>query len=431
MLKFSEYLTEAAGEGMKSNISDVKTRGHVKRYVFPFLSSEQKKHSAENLRQILTDKDVEESDVENHGASHDPKAEHTHLLASKFEGNEKGTPVKVTGLHIDGNTVMAKTKNHGYIPISKLAKPNELAAANKTSEGFDLEHRIQKNIDPRFKPAGSSGESWDFVAGDPDSEHSIRGKAVKKDESKPIFRGEAKASKKGTVSMGTISATYNKDSGKWEYSQKTKSKMRDKFEEATHPQSGLSIIDHLNEYHPNGTLPNGFTIQAPQGTTAHYLNGIGANSLHLHRYAKDSKGNYTMNHGTTYTIGDDNNFQGKLGLGHLSNEDLNRLDGSITIEPAGVGKVQIKHKPKPAVFNEFANKSQESPDEHMDLSKNEHGLKFKENFANHIRSINMNSPRTPEERGSGEHGPVSFAHPNDPTHISNRFPQETGGYYGA
>ena len=37
----------------------------------------------------------------------------------------------------------------------------------------------------------------------------------------------------------------------------------------------------------------------------------------------------------------------------------------------------------------------------------------------------------PEERGSGEHGPVSFAHPDDPTHISNKFSKETGSYYGA
>lgn len=412
MRNFIDFLIEAAGEGMDSNIKSVKTKGHIKRYIFPYLSSEQKKNSAKGLKSIFNDKDNSDSNLESHGDQYDPKAESTHNLASKFGEHEKGTPVSVTSLHVDGGTVMAKTKNHGIIPISKLGKPAKVAAANKTSEGFELERMLQKNIDPRYKPAGSSGESWDFVAGDPESDQSIKGKAVKKDESKPIFRGESKASKKGAVAMGTISAEYNKDKGLWEYSGKTKSKMGDKFAEAVHPTSGLSIIDHLNRHYPDGKITSGFTVDAPQGTTRHYLNGIGANSLHLHRYAKDANGNYTMNHGTTYTIGNDNMFRGALGLGHLSDDDLDALDGKLTVEPSGAGKIQIKHRPKTGVFNAYANRSKDNPEEHLDLSKEEHGNVFKTNFANHIKklkqqnaSFDMSTTYHPSHGGKSFYGP--------------------------
>lgn len=418
MKNFFEFLIEAAGEGMQSNIKNVKTKGHIKRYILPYLSSEQKKKAAKGLQSIFNDKDRAASDLENHGANYNPDAESTHTLSAKHGEHEKGAPVTVTDLHIDGDTVMAKTKNHGIIPISKLGKPEKLAAANKTSEGFELESILQKNIDPRYKPAGSSGESWDFVAGDPDSDQSIKGKAVKKDESKPIFRGESKASKKGAVAMGTISAEYIKDKGLWEYSGKSKSKMKDKFAEAVHPESGLSIIDHLNKFHKDGKITSGFSIDAPQGTTRHYLNGLGANSLHLHRYAKDANGNYTMNHGTTYTIGEDNAFKGALGLGHLSDKDLDALDGKLAVEPSGAGKIQIKHRPKPGVFNSYANKSKENPNEHMDLSKEEHGNIFKTNFVNHLKKLKTqtNTP-SPASTYHPSHGGKMFNSPDEHQHI--------------
>jgi hypothetical protein len=392
MIRFLEFITEdflieKAGEGMKSSIKDFKTKGHIKRYIFPYLSAEQKKVSANDLSSIFNDKDIKDSDLETDGEFHNPKSKNTHSLSIKYGQHEAGTPVNITGLHVEGNTVMARTKDHGIIPLSKIGKPESLAAENITSEGFKLESKLQKNIDPRFKPAGSTGESWDYVAGDPDTEHSIKGKAVKKDESKPIFRGESKASKKGTVAMGTISAGYNIKTGQWEYSKSTKSKMGEKFEEAVHPESGLSIIDHLNKHYPEGNLTRGFSMQAPAGTARHYLNGLGANSLHLHRYAVDSTGNYVMNHGTTYTVGDNNHFEGQLGMGHLSNEDLNKLDGTLTVEPAGFGKIQIKHRPKPSVFNEYADRSQKNPEKHLDVSQEDHGVIFRNNFANYLRNV--------------------------------------------
>lgn len=384
MLNFAQFITEAASDNLQGNIRNIKTRGHVKRYIFPMLSSKQKKQAVKSLGSFFNAKDIKDVNVDEDGEKHDPEGV-SHTLASPANGHERGTPVRVTGVYIDGDSVMARTHEHGDMPLTKLTK-GSLAAKNKTEAGFELEHTLQRNIDPRFKPAGSTGDSWDFVAGNPDEENSIKGKAVKKDESKPIFRGESKASKKGTVSMGTISASFNEDTKKWEYA-KGKSKMADKFSEAVHPQSGLPLLDHLNKYHSNGKLDKGFTVSAPNGTTRHYLNGLNANSLHLHRYAKDAQGNYTMNHGTTYTVGDDNQFQGHLGMGHLSDDDLDKLDGSITVEQSGVGKVQIKHKPKPGVFNEYANRSKNDPDNHLDLSREDHGSIFRDRFTQHVAKL--------------------------------------------
>jgi hypothetical protein len=399
MLPFRNFLIEKAGEGMQSNIRNVKTRGHIKNYILPYLSAEQKKNSANALGSELNDKDKKDFDLENHGDFHDPKAENTHFLASKHGNFTKGTPVKVTGLKMNGDTVTATTEAHGEMPISKLGKPEKLAKQNITSGGFKLENILQDNADPRFKAAGSSGEFSDFVAKDPESEITLRGKAVKKNESdnQPDFRGEAKSSKKGSVAMGTISASYNTKIKKWEYSKKTKSQMRSKFEEATHPNSGLSIIDHLNKFHPNGDLETGFSVNAPKGTTTHYLGGLGVHALHLHRYAKDNDDNYTTNHGTTYTIGDNNEFEGGLGMGHLSTKELNKLDGSLTVERSGKGKIQIKHRPKPAVFNELADNSLKDPENHMNLADASGRDRFRFSFARHIRKLKA----APVEQRSG------------------------------
>lgn len=380
-----DYLEEAAGKGLASSTGSVKTRGHIKRYIFPYLSSEGKKQSIHDLHNFFSDKDVQESDQESHGQLHDKKAKATHIMASAHNGHAKGTAVKVKSVYRNGDTIVARTENHGDMPISKLGTPAELAAAPKTEEGFKLEHLLQRNVDPRYKPAGSTGGSYDFVAGDPDSGDSVKGKAVKKDET-PLFRGESKNSEKGKVSMGTITAVHNPKTRKWEYSTKTKSKMQPAFEKAKH-ENGKSILEHLNAIAPDGKLKKGFHVNAPKGTTAHYINAGGINALHIHRYAKDKDGNFTKNYGTTYTTGSNNIHQGKLGLGHLSNKDLNDLDGQIHVESSGEGNVQIKHRPPAAAFNRFADASVNDPTNHRDLSREDHAEEFRKKYADHVREL--------------------------------------------
>lgn len=405
MLGFSQYLTEemileAAGKAMAGNFRNVKGKSHIKAYLLPYLSKQQKIEVAKNLAKHVGSDEI---DTSSHGELYnaDKKAT-THEIISKTghvnpETNEKydqGTKVRVTGVrHTPDDQIIVQTANHGEIPLSRLGTPAELARANKTSEGFGLERVLQSNIDPRYKPAGSTGESWDFVAGNPkEDDKSVRGKAVKSDETKvPEFRGEAKASAKGTVAMGTSSINFDKKSRTWSFANP---KVADKFAEARHPKSGLKLLDHLNKFHKDGIISAGFTLDAPKGTAEHYMRSLKANALHLHRYAKNSSGEYTMNHGTSYTVGDDNPFANKLGLGHLSYDDLSQLDGKLTVEKTTSGISQVKHRPPPTAFKKLADASRDDPDNHRDLSRQEHGEEFKQRLLTHLQSLDNPSQET-------------------------------------
>jgi hypothetical protein len=391
MLSFLGFLVEAAGKSMSGNFNSIKTPGHIDRYVLPFLNKEQKQKSVDNVKEYMGNKKI---DTSSHGELHNPDENATtHTLASAHknpttgESVPKGTAVKVTGVHAVNGIAHVTTQNHGTIPMSKLGTPEALAAKPKTSVGLGLEHVVQKNADPRYKPAGTSGGAWDFVAGNPDSKMSIRGKAAKKDESAiPEFRGESKASKKGAVAMGTSTINYDKGSKKWSFANP---KMAEAFGKAVHPASGKPLLDHLNEHHADGRISKGFSIDAAPGTTHHYLEKANANALHLHRYGQDSSGNFTHNHGTTYTVGKNNPFANKLGMAHLSHEDLGALDGKLHIEATrgDTGVTQVKHRPKPAVFNSYADASQKEPEKHTDLSNTEHGNKFREKFKSAVSSM--------------------------------------------
>jgi hypothetical protein len=419
MYNFFDYLVEAAGDPMNGSFGNIKGKLHVKNYILPFLSADQKKSVAKNLALHFKPGEI---NTEKDGENHNPDS-HTHEIVAKTghkdpltgEKYETGTKVKIVGLrHTDDNKIIAQTENHGEIPVSKLGKPESLAKASITQEGFDLEALLQKHADPRFKPAGSTGESYDFVAGDPKSKMSVRGKAVKKDESvKPFLRGESKTSKKGTVAMGTITISHNPETG-WEFST-GKSKMAPIIENVRHPKTGLSILEHLNKEYPDGRLPKGFTLDALPGTASHYLKTLGANALHLHRYAKDDNGNYTLNHGTTYTVGDENPFKGRIGMSHLSDEDLKNLDGKLVFEQSGVGKIQVKHRPPSTTFNKLADASLNDEETHVDLSKGHHGERFRKSYASVLEELRKKDPKLKNLRFSSDstHGGVSFYSPEE------------------
>ena len=424
MIDFSRYLVEAAGGAMNGSFGNNKGKRHVKNYVLPFLSADQKKSVAKNLEAHFKPGEI---DTESHGEMHDPEADHTHEIVSKAghkdaatgKKYEQGTKVKVIGLrHSDDNKIFAQTENHGDIPLSRLGVPESVAKEPITQEGFDIEEQLQKNADPRFKPAGSTGESYDFVAGDPKSKMSIRGKAVKKDESTtPLLRGESKASKSGNVAMGTISIRHNPETG-WEFA-RGKSKMEPAISAVKHPDSGLSIIDHLNREYPDGILPQSFSLDALPGTAQHYLETLGANSLHLHRYAKNKDGSYSMNHGTTYTVGDNNAFAGKLGMAHLSNEDLRALDGKLRFEPSGVGVIQVKHRPPPKEFNRLAGASLNDEENHLDLTKGHHGERFRNSYKTALESLRQKDPelKTLKLNPESSHGGVNFYSDEEQIHL--------------
>ena len=411
MFSFQDFLTEnfLTETTMSGSFAQTKGRSHVLAYVMPFLSKEQKKNVLKNSSQHFEPGDI---DVTKHGDFHDPaKNATTHEIESKTGHKDassgkiypQGTKVKVVGIKHDPKTkqIIAQTASHGDMPLSRLGKPKELARIRKTEEGFNVEKILQQRIDPRYKPAGSSGASWDFVAGDPDEEDkSVRGKAVKKDESKiPIFRGESKAAKQGndSISMGTSTVKFNPESRTWSFAKKPNGPAMAKvFEKAVHPKTGLPVLEHLNKHNSNGNIPQGqgFTAKAPEGTAEHYMKSMKANSLHLHRYAADENGKTIMSRGTSYTVGDDNPFANKLGMGHLSYKDLGALDGSITIESSKTGSTTARHKPSTAVFKRMADASMNDPENHRDLTNEDHANEFRKRLTDHLSSLKNVSQET-------------------------------------
>lgn len=363
MLNFSKYLTEAAGKGLSGNTGSVKTKGHIKRYIFPFLSSEQKKHSLLSLGDYFSKKDVEESDQQNHGSFHNPKENQTHFLASNHGEHKKGTAVRVTSVYNNNGTIMAKTQNHGDMPISKLGTPEQLAAKQQSKRGLELEPRLQANIDPTRQAAGSTKTAHDFSAGDTrNNGKAVRGKALKKFESEApsLIRGESKTSQKDKVAMGTSELAYSPETRQWSI---TNPGVSEHFSKAT--VNGVPLLDHLNKNHPDGVISKGFSAKAAQGTTVGYLRNANVNTLHLHRYKEDKDGNLLSENGTTFTVGDNNPLNGKLGMSHLGESSLDRLDGSLRVEMSrpkkGGGFVStVKHNPVSSVYREYANHSLEN-----------------------------------------------------------------------
>ena len=61
MLNFYDYLIEAAGKPLSSNTGSIKTRGHIVRYIMPYLSSQNKKQSVHELNGFLTDSDIQKT----------------------------------------------------------------------------------------------------------------------------------------------------------------------------------------------------------------------------------------------------------------------------------------------------------------------------------------------------------------------------------
>jgi hypothetical protein len=400
MLTFSNFLIEAAGKAMAGSFSQVKGQSHVLAYVAPFLSAAQKQKLSNVLKPHASSQALRDLNVEKDGEFYSPDREHTHeIVAKKGHGDfASGTKVKVTGIRDDNGKILAQTEKHGEIPLSKLGTPSELARGNKTDYGFEIERELQK-IDPSIKPAGSTGESHDFAAGDLSTNASIKGKAVKKDISDensvgPLLRGEAKTSETANPSMGTITANWHPERG-WEMAT-SKSKMAPIFAKAVHPETGLSLIDHLNKIAPNGI--NDFnnskakrSIPAPQGTTRHYLENSNVNALHLHLYKKKN-GKIVESHGTTYTVGDNNVFKNRLGMAHLEDSDLNSLDGTISIERSG-STIQIKHKPNPTSYRKIASAHKINPEGHSSLHNEESRNSVRQNFVNTISELRASDPK--------------------------------------
>ena len=257
-----------------------------------------------------------------------------------------------------------------------LDKPSELKKPVITKGGFDVEAKIAKNLGT--EAAGSTGTAFDYSYRG-DEEGGIRGKARKIESDKPYLRGESKQNK---AKMGESSIKWDPNTRQWNF---TNAKLAPHFSQTL--VNGKPILQHLNDTFPDGNGKS-FSTDAPRGTARAYLSNLGVNSLHLHRTEKATKTKAAIDHGTTFTIGDNNDLQGKTNLGHLSNDDIDRLDGKIRLEAGGHGSIKLSHTPNPTVFKEYADRSRVM-EGHGDLTNENHAALFKNHVDNHIRSRNM------------------------------------------
>jgi len=382
MISFIKYLEEAK-ESMIGNIgTERKGIRHLQNYVLPYLSAEQRQHVARNFSKHISPGKIKIEHGEQYNS--DPNVT-THKLATDANGFSAGTPVRVTGArHDDEGRVLLQTANHGEIQQSKLLKPEELKREQITKGGFDVESKIAKNLGTQA--AGSTGTAYDYSYRG--KEGGIQGKARKLETDSPYLRGESKQNK---AKMGESAIKYDKASKTWSF---THPKLAQKFAEARHPASGLSVLEHLNKYHSNGIIQRGMTIPAPAGMTRSYLGNLGVNSLHLHRTEKAKGNKPAIDHGTTYTIGD-SEIRGKTNLSHLNPEDIDKLDGSLSIEATTNGATKIAHKPKFGVFREYADNSVTNPSQHGDLSREDHAALFKHHTDKHLDKTKNKPKKAP------------------------------------
>lgn len=379
-----EVLSEESKMSGSVNDSEKKGIRHLRNYVMPYLSKSQKRSTLAAFARHMNPADFDKE----HGSEHDPANpdKPTHTLRVKEGAHGPGTQVTATGAYYnDKGTIMIKTKQHGDIPQSKLGKPASLAKEAITKEGFDVEGKIATNFGT--KAAGSTGTAFDFVSHD----EGTGGKATKNkrlqgkvkeaaDDAEQIetpftrLQGESKLDR---GKMGQSACNFNKEKGRWEL---THPKLAKHF--AKVKVQGKPLLQHLNENYPDGIISKGFSVPAPRGMTRNYLEGSDVNSLHIH--------NKKTGKGTTFTIGDGNPLIGKTTLGHMTNRDIDRLDGTINIATTTTGKTQVIHRPHQPTMRSYADLSTTSPELHRDLTDPKHAVEVKKLLDKHRATLSEN-----------------------------------------
>lgn len=360
MLGYRKFIFNESA--MSNTFGEMRGVRHVKNYIAPFLSKEGLAKTKNAFGDVRTP--IDTMAAEDHGSLYDSNSTHTHYLHSSHNSHSAETPIKIThAFHKDGK-IYAATESHGDIPLSKIAKPKGLKKTRRGESGFSIEKTISQNLGTQA--AGSSNKDKDFTyhhKKDAPQNPSVRGE-VKVAESplSPAVRGESKLEK------GRFGVTSLKhENGQWSFAGQTKMHAIFKKAMALGPD-GITrpILDHLNQFAPDGIIQKGFSVGAPKGTARHYVKNSDVNALHLH---DKSTGN-----STTFTYG--NELKGRTALGHLENTDLDNLDGRITIEPGAPGKGRIAHSPNVTEMRRLAALSATDSQNHRTLEKKEHADEF-------------------------------------------------------
>lgn len=440
MLNFSQFLIEKAGESMGGEIR--RSVSHLKSYVLPYLNSEQKAKIKKNF-EASGHSHYSKFDHENDGQLYDPEST-THSVVSKFKNEkgetvEPGTRVKVTGARADeAGKIILQTEKHGEIPITKLGKPAELAKTNLSQTvGLGQEKALQQLYDPDIQTAGASKQSHDAVyvpkiyKGNP--ENGAKTKVVKSVEdqgetpSRPEAGTELKTTsrRRGSAGAGQSPLAYDEKEKKWRF---TNPEMAESFAKARH-KNGDSVLDYLNKNHSDGVIPKYLSFNTKgSGVTKAYVKSTKATALHLHKVVKDKSGKTIVDRGTTFEV-NDGPYSGKTGLSRLSDEDFDKLNGTLSVAPTVErGKTTAKHNLHVGAFEEFSRKSEDDPLNHRSHMSPDHVAEYKRNIDKAAeefeRQRNASSaiqqPRQTNFSPDANHGGKSFYSPEEQQHIQGR-----------
>ena len=349
---------------------DFKAMRHVVNYVAPHLSKEGLKKTKAAFKGTNIESRIDDS---KDGEKHDSKKEGTHFLAKDHAEHKAGTRVHITHVTHEDGTIYAHTKKHGKIPLHKVAKDPDIAKGRKApgEYGWKVEKKVATNLGSKAAKSSRHGHDFSYDV-DGDGIPDVRGK-IKIREKKPVVRGESKLSK---AKAGIATVLWTKERG-WHYneSKQANKSMYDAFEKVrVKGEDGRhrSIIEHLNKHHSDGNA-KAFSVEAPKGTTKHYLGHSDVNTLHCHdKETGNSK---------TYTVG--NELKGAIPkMEHLGHSDVDKLDGHIRAEPQTHGVVRIAHHLNQSEMRSLSNKKSG-----ITLEDSEHAGHFLKHVTRHKKSL--------------------------------------------
>ncbi len=410
MLKFSDFLVERNLAGAPGTEGKGRGISHIIGYLGPYMSAEDRNNTIKGFHGRISRTDLPDKD----GEKHHPENT-SHQLGSDFGQHKAGEKIKIKHAVLDKDTgkMMVHTKDHGIIPASKIKINDEDKREKKTQGGLENEKILSKNFGVTSSEGAANAPDFYWDGEDESGKAEVKGKLRHKTDDKPLIVGESK--RNSGARMGVANLKMDKKTGKWGFSSKSDPKIIDSMMNAkVTGKDGVerNIVDHYNHhYSGQETVAAGTTSAKGTGVANSYLSRY--NALHLHR----TEGN--IDHGTSFTM---NNFPyaGKTNVSHLSNEDINDLEGKLAFEKTNSGSVRVTHTPNSAKFNELAARSTTNPENNGSWMNPEHVNTFKNMVRaarNKGKSGGSSQPQPRALNHEANFGNKQFYSPSEQEHI--------------
>lgn len=408
MLKFSDFLLEKNLSGAPGTEGRGRGISHIIAYLGPYMSAENRQKTLKGFHGRISSSDLPDRDGEKHHPEND-----SHELGSNFGDFKAGEKIKIEHAFLDKekNAMMVQTRNHGVIPASKIKINDEDKRTKKTQAGIENEKILSKNFGVTSSEGAANAPDFYWDGEDESGKAEVKGKLRHKTDEKPLIVGESK--RNSGARMGVANLQMDKKTGKWGFNPKSDPKIVQSMMNAkVTGKDGVerNIVDHYNHhYSGQEVVPAGTTSAIGTGVAKSYLSRY--NALHLHR----TEGN--IDHGTSYTM---NNFPyaGQTNVSHLSDDDIDKLEGKLSFEKTNSGSVRITHTPDSKQFNTLAARSTTNPESNASWINPEHVERFK----NMVRSAMGKTNPVPSETkhqivAASTHGGVPFHSPDEQQHI--------------